>query len=274
MAGSWYPADAHVLARDIDRYCAAVTTRVCGDIAALVVPHAGLLYSGPVAAHAWAQTQGRRYDVVFLVGPSHYVGFEGIAVVARGAFDTPLGPVAIDEAVAGAIFDATPAAHERPSAHHREHSLEMQLPFLRRLLADVPMVPIVMGHQSAATVRETADALTRAAAGRRALLVASSDLSHFYPAREAARLDGVMVRAIGANDPDGVDAALARFPEHACGGGPVSAVLRAARAGGAADARVLCYQDSGDVSGDKSSVVGYVAAVTGTLAPGDDASRA
>jgi hypothetical protein len=273
VAGSWYPADAHALARDIDRYCEAVTARVGGEIAALVVPHAGLMYSGPVAAHAWSQVRGRSYDVVLLVGPSHYVGFEGMAVVTRGAFDTPFGPVAIDEDVAAAVLDATPLAHERPSAHHREHALELQLPFLRRLLEHVPIVPIVMGHQSAATVRATAEALTRAAAGRRALLVASSDLSHFHPAGEAARLDAVMVRAIGANDPDAVDAALVRFPDHACGGGPVSAVLRAARTGGATDARVLCYRDSGDVSGDKRAVVGYVAAVTGALIP-DAAFRA
>ena len=142
----------------------------------------------------------------------------------------------------------------------------MQLPFLARLLPAVPIVPIVMGYQTRETVRNLADGLGRALAGRRALLVASSDLSHYQDARTAGELDGRVIEKVAGYDADGLMALLERYPEHACGGGPIVAVMRAARTLGAVDARVLHYADSGDVSGDKSAVVGYMAAVFGSFA--------
>jgi AmmeMemoRadiSam system protein B len=151
---------------------------------------------------------------------------------------------------------------ELAAAHAREHSLEMQLPFLAHLMPDVPIVPMVMGHQT----RQTAFALGRAVAdavratGRNVVLVASSDLSHYEDARVAARLDAVVIERVAALDADGLMQALELEPRHACGGGPMVAVLDAATRLGASTARVLRYADSGDVSGDKSSVVGYMAA--------------
>lgn len=265
-AGSWYPGTAAGLTAEIDRYCSRVTSRVAGDLTALVSPHAGLMYSGPVAAHAYAQLRGRTYDAVILVGPSHYVGFEGAALFPRGAFATPLGHAVVAEDLADAIMAATPLAQDRRAAHQREHSLEMQVPFIQRFLPGVAIVPILLGHQTRAASAGLGDALARAAAGRRVLLVASSDLSHYHDAARAARLDAVVTDALDAFDIDALEAALERSPEHACGGGPMVAVLRAARALGAREARVLCYADSGDVSGDKSAVVGYVAAAVGTFA--------
>jgi len=133
----------------------------------------------------------------------------------------------------------------------------------------------VMGHQTHATMTHLADALVEALGERRALLVASSDLSHFFDARRAAKLDSVVVDAIDQFDPESLERALAKFPNHACGGGPIVTVMRAARGLGAADAKVLRYADSGDVSGDRSSVVGYAAAVLGTFdAENDDAADA
>ena len=266
VAGTWYPGTAAALAAEVDRYCDRVTDHVVGDVAAVIAPHAGLVYSGPVAAHAYAQLAGRIYDVVVLVGPSHYVSFEGVAVWARGLFETPLGSVAIAEDVADALMAATPLVRERPEAHIREHSLEMQLPFIQRLLPGVSIVPLVMGRQLPATSAELARGLARTLAGRRALLVASSDLSHYHSAARAAMLDGVVVDAIQAFDVDALELAFVKCPDHACGGGPVTAVMRAARDLGARGARVLCYQNSGDISGDNSAVVGYVAAVIGTFA--------
>jgi AmmeMemoRadiSam system protein B len=265
VAGQWYPGRADDLGRAVDAYCAAVPAVISGDIVGMIVPHAGLVYSGPVAAHAYRQLVGRAYDVVVLVGPSHHVGFEGVAVVRRGAFDTPLGPVPIAADVADAIVAASPLVHERPAAHAREHSLEMQLPFLQRLLPGTPIVPLVMGHQTPSTVEALGDALGDVLASSRALLIASSDLSHYNDAARAARLDGVMLDAIRRFDPEAMARALGKFPDHACGGGPMLAVLRAARALGAADAEVVRYADSGDVSGDKTAVVGYVAALLGTF---------
>jgi AmmeMemoRadiSam system protein B len=265
VAGTWYPGDAANLAREIHRYCDRVQERVDGELIGLVAPHAGLVYSGPVAAHAYCQLRGRAYDVVVLVGPSHYVGFEGVASYGPGAFETPLGSVSISAEDTDAIAAACPVVRPLRAAHAREHSLEMQLPFLQIMLPDVPIVPLVMGHQTRDIIDGLARGLAAALADRHALLVASSDLSHYHDARRAARLDGVVIDALERFDPEALERALGRFPDHACGGGPVVAVMRAARSLGAADARVLRYADSGDITGDKSAVVGYVAAVFGTF---------
>jgi AmmeMemoRadiSam system protein B len=264
-AGTWYPGEARALAAELDEYCAAVHERVAGEVLAIVSPHAGLVYSGPVAAHAYAQLTGRACDAIVLVGPSHYVAFRGAAIVRRGAFETPLGLLPIAEDLADAIVAASPLVHERPAAHDREHCLELQLPFLQRVLPGVPIVPIVMGRQDDETIRSLAQAIVTATHGRRVLLVASSDLSHYHDARTAAALDAVVVRAIDAFDADALGDALAVEPEHACGGGPILTVMRAAKALGARRAQVLCRQDSGDISGDTSAVVGYLAAAIGTF---------
>jgi AmmeMemoRadiSam system protein B len=269
-AGTWYPGNPAALAADLDAYCRDVPRRFPGDVSAIVAPHAGLVYSGPVAAYAYAPLAGRVYDAVVLVGPSHFVAFEGVAVVPRGAFDTPFGPIPIADDLAAALMAASPLVHERPSAHDREHSLEMHLPFIAHMLPGVPIVPLVMGHQSPQTVAGLAEALGRVWGDRRLLLVASSDLSHYHDARRAAELDRVITDAIGTFDPDALARALASCPDHACGGGPIGAVMRAARARGARDARVLCYRDSGDVSGDKTAVVGYVAAAFGNFEAQDE----
>ena len=265
VAGSWYPGSVGGLTAAVDGYLADATHDVSGDLVALVVPHAGLMYSGPVAARAYRLLRDRRFDVAVLVGPSHFVGFDGVAVYGSGGFETPLGVAEIDAACAAALMAATPVVHENVTPHAREHSLEMQLPFLQRLAPDVRIVPLVMGHQTATTARALGDALALALGGRRALLIASTDLSHYHDAATAATLDAVVVDHVTRFDADGLQRALDARPGHACGGGPTVAVMRAAQALGARDAVVLHYADSGDVSGDKSSVVGYLAAAFGTF---------
>ena len=268
VAGTWYPGKAEALIGAVDAYCAAVLpASLEGVLTGVIAPHAGLIYSGPVAACAYRQLEGRSYDVIVLVGPSHHVGFEGVAIVPRGAFQTPLGDLAISDEDAAALLAATPVIRDLPAAHQREHSLEMQLPFLQRFLPGTPIVPLVMGHQTHQTTCALADGLASALESRRALLIASTDLSHYHDAPHAAKLDHVIVDGVTRFDPEAIERALAKFPDHACGGGPLVAVMRAARALGAADARVLRYADSGDVSGDKTAVVGYMAAVLGTFAP-------
>ena len=269
VAGTWYPGTAPTLASAVDRHLAAadrVDRDRPGDLVALVAPHAGLMYSGPVAAHAYRLLRGRAFDVVVLVGPSHFVGFDGVSIVASGGFDTPFGVAWIDAGAARAIASATPVVREHPSAHVREHSLEMQLPFIAHLAPGVPIVPLLMGYQTADTASALGDALGRALRGRRALLVASTDLSHYHDAETAAALDAVVIDCVSRLDADGLQEALDARPEHACGGGPTVAVMRAAQLAGARDAVILNYADSGDVSGDKSAVVGYLAAALGTFA--------
>jgi AmmeMemoRadiSam system protein B len=223
------------------------------------------MYSGPVAAHAYDLLRGRTFDVAVLVGPSHFVAFDGVSVYAGGGFETPFGVASVDVACVRALLASDGVVREYPSAHAREHSLEMQLPFLQRLAPEIPIVPLVMGHQTAATARALAESLAVAVTGRRALLVASTDLSHYHDAATAATLDRVVIDCVSRFDADGLQAALDARPDHACGGGPTVAVMRAARLLGARDAVVLNYADSGDVSGDKSAVVGYLAAALGVF---------
>jgi AmmeMemoRadiSam system protein B len=266
VCGSWYPGAERPLADAVDAHLAAADLPAGGVCPrALIAPHAGLMYSGPVAAYAYSLVRRCRYAAVVLVGPSHFVGFRGVSIWPRGSWRTPLGELAVDTDLAAAIATESAEIIEAPEAHGREHSLEMQLPFVARLLPGVPIVPLVMGYQPRQTAFALGDALGRALAARPAdaaavLLVASSDLSHYEDAFTAARMDSVILQHVGRLDADGLMAALEQEPSHACGGGPMVSVLRAAVAGGATRAQVLRYADSGDVSGDKSSVVGYMAA--------------
>jgi hypothetical protein len=265
VAGSWYPGTASALRREVQRYLDAAAPGPQGDVRGVIAPHAGLIYSGPVGAFAYATLAGRRYDSIVVVGPSHYVPFEGVAIVARGAFDVPGGPIPIAEAAAAELQRASPRVREMPAAHAREHSLEMQLPFLAQVLPGTPIVPLVMGRQTRETIVDLGQALAAVFADRSVLLVASSDLSHYHDAPTAARLDQRVLERIERFDPEGLLDTLEQEPEHACGGGPIVSMMLAARGLGARQARVLRYADSGDVSGDKSAVVGYVAAVVGVF---------
>jgi len=265
VAGAWYPGTREALGSALDSHLAKTARDVGGDLVALIAPHAGLMYSGPVGAHAYRLLRGRTFDVAVLVGPSHFVGFDGVALPKASGFETPFGVAAIDADVASALAAATPVVREHEAAHAREHSLEMQLPFLQHLARLTRIVPLVMGYQTDATARALASALASVLRGRNALLIASTDLSHYEDAATAARLDRVVLDHVERFDADGLQRALEAEPNHACGGGPTVAVMRAARALGARDAVVLDYADSGDVSGDKTKVVGYMAAALGNF---------
>jgi hypothetical protein len=263
VAGRWYSDDPNELTADVDRYVAAANfDPIDGPVLAIVAPHAGLMYSGPVAAFAYKAAAGSGCSSAVLVGPSHYVPFYGVSIWPDGTWDTPLGDVVIDAELARAIHAVSDTVVDLPAAHGREHSLEMQLPFVARLLPGIPIVPLVMGHQTRDAAFALGDALARVVAARagRTLLVASSDLSHYEDSTTAQALDAVVLRHVESLDPDGLMRALETEPRHACGGGPMVSVLEAARRLGASRAHVLEYADSGDVSGDKSSVVGYMAA--------------
>jgi AmmeMemoRadiSam system protein B len=272
VAGTWYPGAAGALARDVDGYAEAVDMEVLprGEIDAVIAPHAGLMFSGPVGAYAYkAAAAAGPYDAAILVGPSHFVAFDGIAVYPSGAFQSPLGPAEIDADLAAELMSASPLLQPLPQAHAREHSLEMQLPFIRRLLPDLRIVPLLMGYQTVETVRELADALGRVAGGRRVLLVASTDLSHYFDAQTAEQLDGRVRQCVSAFDPDALLRLFEEYPEAergrfvACGGGPAISVMLAARTRGARHGRALKYMHSGEISGDNSGVVGYLAGAFG-----------
>lgn len=281
MAGSWYPRDPAQLSADVDRYLAAVRLGPVPGLRAVIAPHAGLMYSGPVAAFAYQAARATPYATIVLAGPSHFVPFHGVSVWPSGRWQTPFGDLVVDEPLARAIAAAAPhLVVERPDAHGREHSLELQLPFVAHLWPGTRIVPLVMGQQTRETVFMLGQAIADAVAARRpsaakapsqdgpggteaaaeVLLVASSDLSHYEDAATAASMDAVVMRFVETFDPDGLMRALEEEPRHACGGGPMVSVLHAARQLGATQAKLLQRADSGDVSGDKSSVVGYMAA--------------
>jgi AmmeMemoRadiSam system protein B len=196
------------------------------------------------------------------------VAFDGVSIYAEGAFATPLGDAVIDTTIAQALM-TSPAIRPLPEAHQREHSLEMQLPFVRRLFPEARIVPLVMGFQTRETIGALAAALAESCANERILLVGSTDLSHFFDARTAQELDGRVARHVEAFDAEGLLDTFEHYPEHergrfvACGGGPAIAVMMAARSLGATGARVLKYAHSGEISGDFNGVVGYLAAAFG-----------
>jgi hypothetical protein len=262
IAGTWYPGDPAAIAAEVDDYLARVPhSPPPGRLVALISPHAGLRYSGPVAAHAYSLLRGWSGLTAVLVGPSHRMAFDGVAVATRGAFETPLGRVPIDEEIAGRLVAHGGKIVDDMRPHREEHSLEMQLPFLQHIVPAVRIVPVLMGSQERGEAEMLARALVGALEGSDALLIASSDLSHYHPAPEANALDTKVVEDVRRLDPEGLMDRLERFHGHACGGGPMVAVMKAARDRGADRATILEYGDSGDVAErDKSHVVGYLAA--------------
>lgn len=261
FSGTWYHGDPTRLAHEVDGWLASVEP-LSGRPLALVAPHAGLRYSGRIAAWSYAPLAGLAIDAVILVGPSHYTAFRGCAMLRRGSIDSPWDSLPIDVSLADALAQATPLlADERREVHAVEHSLELHLPLLARVQPGVAVVPILMGDTSRSAIELLAAALAQAAAGTRVVLAASSDLSHYYARDTARRLDGEVLRALDAFDAEALMQTIEREPGHACGGAPMAAVMLAGRALGAKRGGVRQYGDSGDVSGDIARVVGYASAV-------------
>jgi AmmeMemoRadiSam system protein B len=270
VAGTWYPGTPGALTKEVDGYLSAAAADSRGRLRAIIAPHAGMMFSGPVAAYAYGASASGDYDVAVLIGPSHFAAFEGAALWPDGAFESPLGAARIDTEAAHALAES-PVVHPLLSAHRREHSLEMQLPFLQRVHPNLPIVPVLIGFQTRETIDALADAVVRACAGRRPLLVASTDLSHYFDAETAAGLDARVQHCVNAFDADALLDLFEQYPEHergryvACGGGAAITVMKAARALGALEGRVLKYAHSGEVSGDYDGVVGYLAAAFGSF---------
>jgi hypothetical protein len=269
VAGTFYPGTADDLRRQIE----ALFRHPLGpgrpptvvhdgprQLVGLVCPHAGYIYSGAVAAHAYAALAADgRPGAVVIIGPNHHGLGPRVAVSTADVWRTPLGELAVERSLAQAVVDALPWPAEGEVAHLREHSVEVQLPFLQFLYGDaVPVVPIAMKEQSFEVAEALGQALASALAGRDALIVASTDLSHYEPQRVAQANDRFALDAMVAGDPERVvQAALSRTTM--CGPGPVAATLVAAQALGAGRVEVLKYATSGDAAGDMRQVVGYAA---------------
>ncbi len=232
-----------------------------GEIVALIAPHAGYIYSGQIAAYAYKLICGKKYDAAFVVGPSHRVAFPGVSIYGGGGYETPLGVIPVNKSLAQAIKNVSEIINEIPAAHLQEHSLEIQLPFMQVALGDFSFVPLVMGDQSESTCRKLAAAIHEAAGDKKILIVASSDLSHFHNYGAAKKLDEIILRHLRESNATALMETLAHGNAEACGGGPMAVAILTAQMFGANKAHLLKYANSGDVTGDKSSVVGYASAV-------------
>ena len=262
IAGSWYPGRPDELEEDLEGYLAgAGAVELEGDLVGLIAPHAGYVYSGEVAAHAYRLLRDRPFSRVLILAPSHRAHFPGASIYHLGGYRTPLGVVPLDKELVEALRSRKSLIGYHARGELNEHSLEIQLPFLQAVLKDFSLVPIVMGDQSPDLCSELAEAIAETCEGKGVLLVASSDLSHFHPYEEAVRMDRVVTECVAAYDTEGLAAALRRGDGEACGAGPMLTVMSAARKLGANKSRVLHYANSGDVTGDRHSVVGYMAGV-------------
>ncbi|MBW2029555.1 MAG: AmmeMemoRadiSam system protein B [Deltaproteobacteria bacterium] len=262
LAGTWYPADPKELKGVVKGYLSKARASAIGaKLLAIIVPHAGYRYSGQVAAHAYSLLLSRQYERIILLGPSHRLAFKGISVNLQAGYETPLGVVPVDRRMAEELIKKTPQAGWNPRAHAREHSLEIQLPFLQMVASGFRIVPILMGDRDYDTCQD----LARAIAGllgktTKTLLVASSDLSHFHSYDTAVELDREFMAYVSRLDAPGLYRALSRGECEACGSSPVLTALLVAKHLGADHARILRYANSGDVTGQRSRVVGYVSA--------------
>lgn len=264
IAGTWYSDDPVVLSRQVDTYLdEARLPALTGKVIAVVAPHAGHRYSGRTAAHAFAAVRGQKRDLVAVISPMHGPFPASLITSAHRAYATPLGEVPVDqEALAQLDEYLRPDGMSlTPAANDQEHSLEIELPFLQRALAGPwQLLPVMVRSQSPLVARRLGTALAQVMAERNGLLVASTDLSHFYPQEMAEDLDQEMLRRIRSFTPNDLFAAEKAGKGFACGLGAVAAVLWAAREMGANQVEILHYSTSGDQTGDRASVVGYGAA--------------
>ncbi len=271
VADGFYPADPKVLSAMIDDLLAHATPPPIHDpILAVVAPHAGYQFSGPVAATTYAELKGRKFSRVVVIGPTHYMGFGFTSVYDGDAYATPLGTVPVDKAFAQQLVKLDPTLQLSGTGHDitpagAEHSIEVQLPWLQRVLGNFQLVPIVMGDQSYESSRALGVALAKLIenekTGGSTLILASSDLSHFHTYDEAVTMDHKTLNALAAWDYFSMSQNFQTRVWEACGGAPIVAAMIAAERMGANQAMVLKYANSGDTSGDRSRVVGYSADV-------------
>jgi AmmeMemoRadiSam system protein B/AmmeMemoRadiSam system protein A len=269
VAGSFYPGDSTILSQTVENLLnEAEPPAIDGTIFGLVSPHAGYVYSGHVAAAGYDLLKNKSIERVVVISPSHVVAFDGVAVYNGTGYRTPLGTIPVDEdfcrqlAERHSSITLSDEGHETRRQGRMEHALEVQLPFLQNTLGHFKLVPIIMGDQKYETCRALGIALSELIKDDKTIIVASSDLSHFHPYKEAVKLDQKVLTAVHEWDHINLSRNLNRRIWEACGGGPIVATMIACEKLGADKAQIVKYANSGDVpAGDKSSVVGYMSAV-------------
>lgn len=265
----FYPDDRRALAEAVDALLAC-SSGVIGvsPVRMLLAPHAGYVYSGAIAARGFNRLRTSNAPArAFIIGPSHVEAFDFTSVYGGRAYRTPLGDVPVDRDAASALAGASPsiriagAGHALPRHGRGEHGIEVELPFLQRCFPDIHVVPIVMGSQAWGACEELGHAIASIADWKRDVVIASSDLSHFYTDERARALDGVFCNTLVTLDARALYERVSRRECEACGAGPVIASLIATESLRGRACEMLATGNSGDVSEDRSSVVGYAAAV-------------
>lgn len=269
VSGMFYPSTRESLLEEIEASFlhrlgpGRLPRRIKGDRrpGALIAPHAGYMYSGPVAAHAYLQLDGCRVETVIVLGPNHYGVGTPVSIYPDGEWLTPLGGIPIDRELAMELAKLSDVFSLDEASHGREHSIEVQLPFIQYVVGDFKLVPICLLDQSIETAVRVGEALAEILRRRGDVaLVASSDMTHYEPHEEASRKDSIALERIRELDVEGLYEAIYEHDISMCGYGAVAATLHACRRAGARRAEILKYATSGDVTGDYGSVVGYTAA--------------
>lgn len=247
VAGQFYPEDKKELEEMIDNFLSQTKSlEIGGEIFGFLLPHAGYIFSGPVAAFGFKTIAGRDFDTVIIIGDSHYERFDGVSIWPRGFWETPLGKIEIDEELAQKILSASKRFITRDSAHLWEHSIEVQLPFLQKTLKNFKILPIIFGSEDE-DWEELARVILENIKNKKVLIIASSDLSHYLSYEEAREIDQQTLKAISDLDAQNLEV---------CARDSVKTLIEIGKSLGA-KTKLLKYANSGDTSGDKSQVVGY-----------------
>ncbi len=262
VAGMFYEKEPVKLKKHIQSFLENVNPpEINGEIIGLVSPHAGYFYSGKTAAFGYKVIEGKKYDTVIVIAPSHYEYFKGISIYNGVAYQTPFGLIEIDQDLRDALRDYNSIIEFSKRGHGREHALEVQLPFLQTVLGKFKLLPIIVGDQEKNIVFSLAEILAEILKNKNVLMIASSDLSHYFPQDIANSLDSRVEKLINDYDEETLIGELEKEKVQACGGGPIVAVMRASKLLGANKSQVLYRNDSSEASGEKNQVVGYLSAV-------------
>lgn len=261
VAGMFYPSDPKELKTQIKGYLNNVKIEEdLGHVAGIVSPHAGYVYSGKTAAYAYKTIENQKFNNVIVISPSHREYFQGVSIYSGDAYRTPLGDIPINKSLREKIISENSLIFSGLEGHGPEHALEVQLPFLQVLLPNFQLIPMVIGDQRKEFIFELADILYKNI-DEHTLLVASSDLSHFYSKSRANHLDTKVIDHINDFKYDELQSDLESKRCEACGGGGIVALLKALKMKDYKNSKVIAHTDSGDITGDDSEVVGYLSAV-------------
>jgi AmmeMemoRadiSam system protein B len=266
VAGQFYPGEREELSQMIDEFLKNTKVpKIEGEIFGILVPHAGYIFSGPVAAHCYKAIQGKNFETVILIGDSHYEYFDGVSVWDREEWETPLGRVKVDEELAKEILNFSKRFFVKDSAHLFEHSLEVQIPFLQKVLKNFKILPLIFGSEDK-DWEDLAKAILKLMEKKKILVVASSDLSHYPPYEVALEADKRTIEGILSSDPEKfkekIETLKKLFPDvdtFACAQDTIKTILEVSK-NLKGKAKLLKYQNSGDtIYGEKTQVVGYSA---------------